>query len=281
MKNPPEVAIIVPTYNEERNIGDLLESVQAQTLASEVAVVDQQSTDRTVDIARAYGCVVVARPRPAFYSPPGQSRNYGVAATSARLLLHLDADMRLPAPDFLARLVRLIDDTHQAAVIHELDVASGFWGKCKALERRCYWHTSLESARAVTRTLFTAVGGYDAQISSGEDLYIARLYRRATTVVSDDDLVLIHSPGRQPLGSLLKKKYRYGKTASRYLSRASGDGGDAALQIVLASLRAYLQHPAFLLRDPLHYIGIFPLRLMELIAVRLGMIAGGRPSEPA
>ena len=167
MKNPPEVAIIVPTYNEERNIGELLESVQTQTLGSEVAVVDQQSTDRTVEIARAYGCVVVARPRPAFYSPPGQSRNYGVAATSARLLLHLDADMRLPAPDFLARLVRLIDDTHQAAVIHELDVASGFWGKCKALERRCYWHTSLESARAVTRTLFTAVGGYDAQISSG------------------------------------------------------------------------------------------------------------------
>ena len=55
MNNPPQVAIIVPTYNEERNIGQLLESIKAQTVACEVAVVDQESTDRTVDIARAHG----------------------------------------------------------------------------------------------------------------------------------------------------------------------------------------------------------------------------------
>ena len=249
MNNPPQVAIIVPTYNEERNIGQLLESIKAQTVACEVAVVDQESTDRTVDIARAHGCVVIARPRPAFYTPPGQSRNYGVAATTAPVLLHLDADMRLPTPDFLARLLRLIDDGHQAA-------------------------------RCVTRQLFAAVGGYDEQISSGEDLYIASLYRRATSIVSDDDLVLIHSPGRQSLGSLLKKKYRYGKTARRYLRRASSEGEDGARYIVGTSLRAYFQHSAFLLQDPPHYVGIFPLRLMELIAVRLGMVAGRR-SETA
>ena len=138
----------------------------------------------------------------------------------------------------------------------------------------------MESARCVTRQLFAAVGGYDEQISSGEDLYIASLYRRATSIVSDDDLVLIHSPGRQSLGSLLKKKYRYGKTARRYLRRASSEGEDGARYIVGTSLRAYFQHSAFLLQDPPHYVGIFPLRLMKLIAVRLGMVAGRR-SETA
>src|SRR6202035_2638649 len=85
----PKVAIVIPTYNEEPNLGRLLRSIRSQSIPSEVIVVDQQSTDNTVEIARQYGCSVAHSPRPAFYTPPGPSRNKGAAMSRAPILIHL------------------------------------------------------------------------------------------------------------------------------------------------------------------------------------------------
>src|SRR5713226_422324 len=165
--------VVIPTYNEERNIERLLRSFQLQTNKNfSIVVVDQGSTDRTVELARSYGCAVIATRRPSFYSPPGRSRNLGAGSVQCRVLLHLDADMELETPDFLSNLEALIDHQHQAAIIHEHDVASGFWATCKAVERSCYFDTDMEAARAVTSELFSRVGGYDESISSGEDFFI-------------------------------------------------------------------------------------------------------------
>jgi glycosyltransferase involved in cell wall biosynthesis len=271
----PAIAIVIPTRNEEKNLGRLLQSIRGQNIHSEVVIVDQQSADRTVEIARDYGCAIVECPPPAFYSPPGLNRNLGAAATAAGILLHLDADMELPTSDFLTRLIGCITDEHRALIIHELDVASGFWSKCKALERRCYWNTPMEAARAVRRDLFVAVGGYDVDISSGEDFFISALYDRATSVTHDDGMFLLHHVGAQSLVGLLKKKYRYGKTARTYVRKASRTGQRPVSRIVVASIYAYMRNTTFLWEDPLHYIGMFPLRLMEFVMVRAGMIAGG------
>ena len=269
------VAIVIPTYNEQRNIKRLLTSIHGQIgVPWEVAVVDQQSTDRTREIARAYGCTVLEVPRPIFYTPPGRNRNLGAGAVNGEILLHLDADMELPSSTFLQRLVGLIDGGHQAAVIHELDVATGFWNKCKALERRCYWNSPIESARAVTRSLFEKVGGYDESISSGEDFYISALYRLETSIARDNDLVLLHHTGRTSLRSLLSKKFRYGKSAGTYLRKARQAGAVSGATLAFASFIAYLANVRLLTHDPIHYCCIFPLRFMEFIAIRLGIWVG-------
>ncbi len=53
--------IIIPAYNEEENIGPLLERLhQTQTAAqADILVIDDASTDRTAQIARDMGCAVV------------------------------------------------------------------------------------------------------------------------------------------------------------------------------------------------------------------------------
>ncbi|HEX7158325.1 MAG TPA: glycosyltransferase [Edaphobacter sp.] len=273
----PTFAIVIPTRNEQGNIERLLSSIRSQTGATySIAVVDQSSTDRTVEIARSYGCTVVESPKPNFYSPPARSRNLGAGAIEGKILLHLDADMELDSPDFLRKLQTLIDDGHRAAVIHETDVASGFWARCKALERRCYTGTEIEAARAATRELFALVGGYDEEISSGEDFFITRLYERETQVASDRSLSLRHHIGRYSLGSLIKKKFDYGRTSTKYLFKAREIGARSAPSIVRSSLRAYLRNWRLLGEQPLHYVFIFPLRAMELIAVRAGMWVGPR-----
>src|SRR5437879_3959804 len=134
-----KVGIVIPTFNEARNIERLLRSIRSQTNSTySIVVVDQGSTDRTAEIARSYGCTVIEIPRPKSFTPwlthplPGESRNIGAQAAGASILLHLDADMELAHPNFLEQLVKVIDDTHQAAILDESDVAFGFWAKCKA-----------------------------------------------------------------------------------------------------------------------------------------------------
>jgi len=84
----PGLAVVVITLNEERNLGGCLESVQ---WADEIVVVDAQSTDRTVEIARQYTDKVFVRPWPGF----GPQKNFAMDQTNAEWVLIVDADERV------------------------------------------------------------------------------------------------------------------------------------------------------------------------------------------
>ena len=52
---PPKISIIIPSYNEEKNISRCLDSVLNQTFTDfEVLCVDDGSTDKTFDIIKKY-----------------------------------------------------------------------------------------------------------------------------------------------------------------------------------------------------------------------------------
>lgn len=268
----PTFGVVIPTRNEERNIGRLLRSIQAQSCASHrTVIVDQHSSDGTTAIARSYGCLVVDVPPSDVYSPPALSRNLGARSIGGRILLHLDADMELGSSDFLEVLGRFIDARHECVVIPERDVASGFWARCKSLERSCYSGTEMEGARAVTRRLFDAVGGYDREISSGEDFFITRLYSMKTNVAHADSLVLLHYTGPYSLRRLARKKFDYGRSANQYLRKARAIGAGSAVAIVRASSVAYFRNWRLIWKHPIRYLCILPMRAIEFAAMQVGM----------
>ena len=84
----PLLACVVITKNEEANIQDCLRSVQ---WANELIVVDAESCDKTVKLARACGAKVSVRPWPGF----GLQKNFGMAQASSDWILILDADERV------------------------------------------------------------------------------------------------------------------------------------------------------------------------------------------
>lgn len=84
----PTVACVVITKNEEANIQDCLRSVQ---WANELIVIDAESRDRTVELARACGAKVSVRPWSGF----GLQKNFGMAQASSDWILILDADERV------------------------------------------------------------------------------------------------------------------------------------------------------------------------------------------
>lgn len=82
-----DVSILILTYNEEANLPRCLGALE---WCDDIVVVDSGSTDRSVQIAQAYGARVLTRPFDNFAA----QRNFGLAQGAFRhdWVLHLDAD---------------------------------------------------------------------------------------------------------------------------------------------------------------------------------------------
>jgi len=83
------LSIVILTKNEGKNIGPCLESVKGW--ASEIIVVDDESTDRTVEIVRQYTDKIIIRKM----DVEGRHRNFAYTLAKNLWVLSLDADERL------------------------------------------------------------------------------------------------------------------------------------------------------------------------------------------
>ena len=93
-------SVVVPAYDEEALLGACLRSLGRQTRPpAEVVVVDNNSRDRTVAIARAYGARVVTEPVQGIW--PAAATGYDAA--TGDLIARCDADSVLP-PDWVQRI---------------------------------------------------------------------------------------------------------------------------------------------------------------------------------
>src|SRR4051812_9742310 len=98
-----KVSLIIPAFNEERLIGETLSAVKIASAAftrrgwdTELIVCDNNSTDRTNQIAQEAGARVVFEP----VNQIARARNTGAAAATGEWLLFVDADSQ-PSPELL------------------------------------------------------------------------------------------------------------------------------------------------------------------------------------
>ncbi len=93
-----KLSLIIPVYNEERHIRKCLDSVAAQSvMPDEVIVVNNNSSDRTIDIANHYDFVTVVEE---FEQGRGHARNKGFNSASGDILARIDSDSELK-PDWV------------------------------------------------------------------------------------------------------------------------------------------------------------------------------------
>ena len=99
----PTLSAILITRNEEANLEDCLASLDG--LATQIVVVDTQSTDRTLVIAQRYGALISSPPDwPGF----GPQKNRALDLASEDWVLSLDADERL-TPELRAEIKGVLD----------------------------------------------------------------------------------------------------------------------------------------------------------------------------
>jgi len=85
------LSIIIPTLNEEKYLPYLLDSIKEQDFKDyEIIVADAGSKDRTLEIAKNFGCQTIKGGLPA------KGRNEGAKIAKGDIILFLDADTMLP-----------------------------------------------------------------------------------------------------------------------------------------------------------------------------------------
>jgi len=89
-----KVTIIIPVYNEEKDIKDVLDSIMKQTYPKkmlETIVIDDKSTDRTPKIVSQYSVKMIKGK----HKGVGAARNLGIKNASGEIILFVDADQIL------------------------------------------------------------------------------------------------------------------------------------------------------------------------------------------
>lgn len=174
--NLVKLSVIVPAFNEEKLIGRCLNSIQMSLSASaregldtELIVVDNNSTDRTAEIARAAGARVVFEP----VNQISRARNAGGNAASGDWLLFVDADSFPDAP-LMREIIGVLSDEGVVGCGSKVRMAPlPFWGRLlletwHAISVTCKWAAgSLVLCRAEA---FGEIGGFSEKLYATEEI---------------------------------------------------------------------------------------------------------------
>ena len=124
-----KLSAIVITKNEEKNIVECLRSVE---WANEIIVVDAQSKDRTVELAKGFTPRVFVREWRGF----GPAKNFALQQTTNKWVLWLDADERV-TPELAEEIRRLVDNDLSACSAYAVARRAYFLGKWI---KHCGWY---------------------------------------------------------------------------------------------------------------------------------------------
>jgi NDP-sugar pyrophosphorylase family protein len=105
--NRYKVTVIIPAYNEERTIADVIEDFRASMYVDEVIVVDTNSTDRTDKIAKEHKAKVITKTGP--LSGYGEKLKYAMERTRNDIMILTEADGSFRAKD-IPKLLEYMKD---------------------------------------------------------------------------------------------------------------------------------------------------------------------------
>lgn len=180
----PSVTIIIPAYNEEEHIHGTINSVKNLFYPKdliEIIVVDDGSTDKTAEIARRAGVIVLGKEN----SGKANAINLGIEKAMGEIIACVDADS-YPDSNALIRMIHHFNDPQVAAVtsailvndpknflqrLQEVEYILIAWGR-KLLE---YLHSVYVTPGPLSlyrRDILLKVGGFD-QDALTEDIEIA------------------------------------------------------------------------------------------------------------
>jgi hypothetical protein len=254
------VSVIVTTRNSERTLERCLRSVTGQTHRPlELVVVDNHSTDATLEIAHRYA------DRVATIGPERSAqRNLGAEIAAGQTLLFIDSDMVLDPDVVAAGVAALASSGLPAAMIPEETVGEGFWTNCRILERSCYTgDDTVEAARLYDRREFLGVGGFDPALVGGEDWDLSRRVARGRRLPRARALIR-HDEGRTRLRTVYSKRVYYAPGYLRYLRKHGRDAISQGNPIIRA---AYVRNWRRLAAHPLLTVGMITLKAVEAAAV--------------
>jgi glycosyltransferase involved in cell wall biosynthesis len=223
------ISVVIPTYNEEKNIKHCLESLRRQNFSDddfEIIVVDGNSRDRTREIAEPLADHVIIQTS----KKVGGARNDGFALARGDIVATTDADCIIPEDwlsvihDSFSRhgdLVQLYGTVYprEEGVKHQISLG------CANTFSRIGYHTrtlyyTLGCNTAFDRDAFHAAGMYRC-IDAGDDLEIAQRMRKIGRVMLNPRMRVQFSMRRYEQFGTLKSLYEW-----VYIVSKGGNSGE-------------------------------------------------------
>ncbi len=172
------ISIIIPTLNEEKNLPLLLSAIKKGGFADyEIIIADGGSKDKTVLIAKEFGCKVVSGGLPA------QGRNSGAKVAKGDILFFIDADVRFSPKRFIKKSVDyFISNDLTVASFHILPQRNNlylnpatldiFYNVPQTIFKKLFPMGAM--GIMVKKEVFDRVGGFDKTITLAEDVYFVQ-----------------------------------------------------------------------------------------------------------
>lgn len=86
-----KISVVINALNEEKNLPRVIASVK--NFADEIIVIDMESSDATVSVAKRFGAKVFSHPQTGYVEP---ARNFAISKANGEWVLILDADETIP-----------------------------------------------------------------------------------------------------------------------------------------------------------------------------------------
>lgn len=209
-----KVCIIIPTLNEEEHIGNLLDSINANTYQNkEIIVVDDGSTDRTVEIAKQKNATVLIN-EPG-HKGPAYGWNRAAKHTNADILCILGADFLIEDEHFLEKCANAFDEDVVTVytpyrTIHDTLVE-------KIVTKR---EGMGFEPRFIRRDVFLEIGGFP-EVGVGEDVIFTKKIKEYAREKNLKEKVVtntfISGHGVHSLREMYRQAKWYGKTSVLFI----------------------------------------------------------------
>ena len=206
-----KISVIVPAFNEEKLLGASLVEIKSAAAAFlargwtvELIVCDNNSTDRTADIARAAGAKVVFEP----VNQIARARNAGASVATGDWLVFVDADSH-PSAGLFGDVAAQISSGHCLAggVTIRLDeklfvagVVTQMWNCASRLHR-----LMAGSFIFVEASTFRRVGQFSSEMFAAEELELSQRLKKLACATRRK-IVILH---RHPIKTSARKMTLY------------------------------------------------------------------------
>jgi len=204
-----KISVVVPAFNEERLLAGSLAAIREAMSVfddAELIVCDNNSKDRTAQIARSAGAKVVFEP----VNQIARARNAGAAQASGDWLVFVDADS-YPTRDLFREAAEAMQGGQYLAggatvSLESADPAIRFWvAAWNFLSRRARWAAG--SFIFCEAAAFRRLGGFSQELYAAEEI---ELFRRLKRLARRErrSIVILH---RHPLRTSARKAHLYTK----------------------------------------------------------------------
>jgi glycosyltransferase involved in cell wall biosynthesis len=214
IKNP-KISVIIPTFNEEKYVESTLLSLKSQTIKVpyEIIVVDSNSKDRTVKIARKYANKVIVTKRRGI----AVGRNVGAKYSKGEILVFVDADTVL-LPNVLEKAYNEIKKRDVSLVSCPIVPLS--CSPILHLMYRIYNQFSISSIKfgrpqisgmlmVTKKSIFNAVGGFNENLKILEDFDFSEKVSKFGKVKMITNTFVLTSPRRIEKWGKIKSVINY------------------------------------------------------------------------